>query len=117
MSIRKNAIRAAKQIDEKKGKDIVILDVSEISSFADYFVISHGTSDRQLKALSEEVEKGMSEANIKLYHKEGTEKSGWILLDYGDIIVHLFLEEQRQHYNIEKLWNDGVYISFESSET
>ncbi len=117
MSIRTNAIKAAKRIDEKKGKDIVILDVSKISSFADYFVISHGTSDRQLKTLAQEVEKGMDEEGIPLYHKEGTEKSGWILLDYGDIIVHLFLSEQRQHYNIEKLWNDGEYISFEGSET
>lgn len=117
MSTKANAIRAAELIDEKKGKDIVILDVSKISSFADFFVIANGTSDRQLKTLADEVEKGMGDTNISLYHKEGKETSGWILLDYGDIIVHLFLSQQREHYNIEKLWNDGEYIPFEGSKS
>ncbi len=116
MSIKANAIKAAELIDEKKGEDIVILDVSKISSFADFFVIAHGNSDRQLKALADEVEKGMGDTGISLYHKEGKETSGWILLDFGDIIVHLFLTQQRQHYNIEKLWNDGEQIPFEGSE-
>jgi len=115
MSIKANAILAADLIDRKKGKDIVIMDVSNISNFADYFVIAHGTSDRQLKTLADEVESGMEEKGIKLYHKEGKETSGWVLLDYGDIIIHLFLEEQRAHYNIEKLWRDGELISYEGS--
>lgn len=116
MNIKETAIKAADIIDGKKGKDIVILDVSKISNFTDYFVIAHGTSDRQLKTLADEVDNGMEEKGIELYHKEGKETSGWILLDYGDIIVHLFLEEQRQHYNIEKLWYDGEIIPYEGTE-
>lgn len=116
MGIKDNAIRAANLINKKKGKDIVVLNVSQVSSFADYFIIAHGNSSRQLKTLAGEVEKGMTEVGISLNHKEGKETSGWILLDYGDFIVHLFLPEQRQHYNIEKVWNDGEYISYEGSE-
>lgn len=116
MSIKDNAIRVADFINKKKGKDIVIMDVSQVSSFADYFIIAHGNSSRQLKTLANEVEKGMTEAGVSLYYKEGKETSGWILLDYGDFIVHLFLPEQRHHYNIEKIWNDGEYISYEGLE-
>lgn len=113
---KENAIKAAEMIDGKKGKDIVILDVSHNSSFTDFFVIAHASSDRQLKTLAEEVEKGLEENDFPLLHKEGKENSGWILLDFGDLIVHLFLEEKRQHYNIEKLWNDGERILFEETE-
>lgn len=116
MSIKENAVHVADLINEKKGKDIVIMDVSKISSFTDYFVIAHGGSDRQLKTLADEVEKGMEQVGISLYHKEGKETSGWILLDYGDIVVHLFLADQRAHYNIEKLWNDGEYVSYEGTK-
>lgn len=113
---KKYAMKAADIIDGKKGKDIVILDVSDNSSFTDFFVIAHGTSERQLKTLAEEVEKELGKNNYPLYHKEGKETSGWILLDFGDIIVHLFLEESRQHYNIEKLWNDCEIIYYESTQ-
>ncbi|MCG8483898.1 MAG: ribosome silencing factor [Clostridia bacterium] len=112
---KEHAIKAADIIDGKKGKDIVILDVSENSSFTDFFVIAHGTSERQLKTLAEEVEKGLEENNFPLYHKEGKETSGWILLDFGDMIVHLFLEEQRQRYNIEKLWDDCNAIPYQDT--
>lgn len=113
---KEHALKAASIIDGKKGKDIVILDVSDNSSFTDFFVIAHGTSERQLKTLAEEVEKGLEENNFPLYHKEGKETSGWILLDFGDIIVHLFLEERRHHYNIEKLWNDCEMIPYEGAQ-
>lgn len=109
------AIEIAKIIDNKKGKDITILDVHNISNFTDYFVIAHGTSVRQVKALAEEIEDKLAEKNYILNHKEGMESMNWILLDYTDVIVHLFLEEDRYTYNIEKLWSDAEIIDFDNN--
>lgn len=90
----------------KMGSDILLLDISEITLLADYFVIATGESNRQLDALTEEVRIKVKQAAEQLPRgTEGTPDSGWVLMDYGAIVVHLFSPEQRAHYNLEELWS------------
>lgn len=94
-----------KVLDDKKGMDIVTLDLSVKSSFCDYFIIVTGSSDRQVKTLSEEVEDKMAQMGVPCKNIEG-KNTGWILLDYGDIIVSVFTAEQREKYNLERIWTE-----------
>jgi ribosome-associated protein len=95
-------------LEDKKAKDIRIIDIKELSTLADYFVIASGTSVTNIKMLSDEVEKRMEEENVKLLHREGYNSARWILLDYGGVVVHIFHEEDRDFYNLERLWSDGM---------
>jgi len=95
-------------LDEKKAKDISIISIKEISILADYFVICSGTSVPHIKSLADEVEEQMEKENIKILHKEGYNSARWILLDYGSVVIHIFHEEDRDFYNLERLWADGV---------
>ncbi|MEK6777162.1 MAG: ribosome silencing factor [bacterium] len=92
---------------EKKAQDLVILDLSGISSFTDYFVICSGSSTRQVKAIAEEIEMSLSKLKVEPGHIEGAAEGRWILMDYGDAVVHVFLEETRQYYRLERLWGDA----------
>ena len=90
-------------LEEKKATDILALDISEISTLADYFILASAENVRQLDALEDAVEE-----NIRLeVNKEGESSSGWILMDYRDIVVHLFTKEQRAFYDLEKIWSDA----------
>jgi ribosome-associated protein len=84
---------------------VVLLDVKDTCSFADYFVLCNGESGRQMNAIAEEVEKALKQQGVRPAHREGTADSGWILLDYGDLIVHIFAPLERQLYNLEELWS------------
>ncbi|HHV30018.1 ribosome silencing factor [Acetivibrio mesophilus] len=95
-------------LEEKKAKDLNTIDIREISILADYFIICSGTSTTHIKTLADEVEEKMEQAGIELIHKEGYNSARWILLDYGDIVIHIFHEEDRGFYNLERLWSDGV---------
>ena len=112
MSDRNTAIMAAEALDAKKAQDIVILDIAERSGFADFFVIADAGNARLLEALADEAEDKMALAGEILDHREGTGESGWILLDFGDIIINLFTKDQRDHYNIEKVWADCDRVVF-----
>ncbi|CDG35908.1 MAG TPA: ribosome silencing factor [Acetivibrio thermocellus] len=108
MESRELAEKIVSILEEKKAKDLNIIDIREISILADYFVICSGTSTTHIKTLADEVEEKMLEAGIELLHKEGYNSARWILLDYGEVVVHIFHEEDRQFYNLERLWADGV---------
>lgn len=95
----------------KKAKDIRILDIRDISPIADYFVICSGGSSIQVKAIAEEIEEKMGEKQLWPLHKEGYDSARWILLDYGNVIVHIFHQEDREFYDLERLWADAVAIS------
>ncbi len=82
-----------------------MLDISEVGSFADYFVICSGSSQRQISAIVREIEKALSEAGIKVHHREGKPETGWVLLDYSDVIVHVFDPDTREYYGLEQLWS------------
>ena len=97
-------------IDDKIGQDIVILNTGKVSSLCDYFVIATGSSSRQVKAIADSVEDEMTKIDIEPRGKEGITSQSWVLLDYGDIMVHIFDEENRGFYNLEKLWKDAPYV-------
>lgn len=105
-----NMARVAQEaLADKKGEDIKVLDISEISVIADYFVIANGTSDSQVQALIEHVDENMHKAGYALKQQEG--KGGtWVLMDYGDVIVHVFDKEGRSFYNLERVWGDGKEV-------
>jgi len=95
-------------LNNKKAKDVKSINISELTVIADYFVICSGTSTTHIKALADEVEEKMQEQNIELLRKEGYNSARWILLDYNSVVVHIFHEEDREFYNLERLWADGV---------
>lgn len=91
----------------KKGTDLKILDLRELTAIADYFVICSADSDIQVKALADNVNKELSKRGIKCYHKEGFQALNWVILDYFDVVVHIFHKDARYYYNLEKLWGDA----------
>jgi ribosome-associated protein len=99
-----------KFIDAKKGDDIVILDLRGISSIADYFVIATGNSDRQVVAIADHVEDELAKLGIYTKYKDGMKTGRWVVMDYHDILVHIFHKEERDYYNLERLWNDAKKI-------
>ena len=103
---RAQALKAAKALDAKQGTDIVIIDIGEKSSFADYLVLASGSNERLIAALTDEVEDKLAEDGVLVRSIEGTKESGWILMDYGDVIVNILTNEMRDKYNIEKVWAD-----------
>jgi ribosome-associated protein len=90
--------------------DIVILDMQKIGGFADYFILCSGDSARQISAIYEEVEHRMKKEGVLPHHYEGTVDSGWMLIDYGDIIVHIFSPEEREYYRLDELWSHAVPV-------
>lgn len=100
-------------LDEKKGTDIKIIDISQISVIADYFIIATGNSSNQVSALVENVEEQMHKNGFNMKQREGGGHSPWVLLDYADIIVHVFDKENRSFYNLEHIWHDGREVSRE----
>ena len=107
------AVLAGKTLSAKKAQDIVIIDSQEKASFADYFVICSGTSERQIHTLVDEVEDAFAKEGLLVKSVEGKQSSGWILMDFGDIIVNLFTKEMREKYSIEKIWGDCEFIEVE----
>ncbi|HZK33882.1 MAG TPA: ribosome silencing factor [Bacillota bacterium] len=104
-------------LDDKKAADVVILDISRLTVIADYFVIGSGRTESQVKGLYDEVNKRMSDKGIEPRHIDGGRRDGrWIVLDYGDVIVHLFHKEEREFYNIERLWADAEKRSISSGQ-
>ncbi len=100
-------------LDEKKGEQIRMLDISQISVIADYFVIASGGSRSQMDALTDNVIEQMGLSGFPLKHREGYRNGAWVLLDFGDVIVHVFDRENRMFYNLEHVWSDGKEISAE----
>ena len=110
---KKMALLALDALEDKKAEDIAILDISEISVLADYFIIANGNSDSQVNALVDNVEEELHKAGYSLKQREGHGSSSWILLDFGDIIVHVFDKENRLFYDLERIWKDGKIISMD----
>lgn len=93
---------------DKKAKDVDIIKVEKLTILADYFILCTGTSTTHVKTLAEEVMYKLKEEEIEHLHIEGYETSKWILLDYGSVVVHIFLDDERKYYNLERLWSDGI---------
>ena len=101
---------AVKALDGKKGKEIKLIRIDKITTLAEYFVICTGTSNTQINALCDEVEKQLAEAGEEPLHREGYRGGTWVLLDYGCIVVHVFNDEARKFYSLEHLWADGEEV-------
>lgn len=101
------AAAAARAAADKQAQDVVILDVHELIVITDYFVVCTGTSDRQVKTIVEEIEKALRGLGEKPVRREGEREARWVLLDYVDVVVHVFAEEERGFYDLERLWRDA----------
>lgn len=101
---------AIEALEDKKAEDIRVIDISEISTLADYFIIANGTNRSQIQALADHVEEALGKAGLPLKQTEGYETANWILMDYRDIIVHVFDKENRLFYDLDRIWRDGKMI-------
>jgi len=98
-------------MQEKKADEVTVLDVRDLTSFTDYFVLCNGESEPQLRTISKNIEEKMSAAGIRLHHQEGKSENGWILMDYDDFVVHIFSPDKRTFYDLERLWADAPRVS------
>ena len=98
-------------MDAKKAQDLVLLDVRDVCTITDYFLLATGGNAPHLKALAEEVEVGLKKDGIRCTHRSGTPDSGWLVVDYFDVVIHLFSPEMRDYYDLERLWSDGKVVT------
>lgn len=109
------AARVARLLDDKKAQEVKVLKVRDLTVLTDYFVIASGTSSTQVKSLAEEVEYQLEQAGVKVLRSEGYDAKNWILLDYGEVIVHVFYPQAREFYDLEHLWADADPVDIDFS--
>ncbi|MFB1099062.1 MULTISPECIES: ribosome silencing factor [Bacillaceae] len=101
---------AANAADAVRGEDVVLLEMKEVSLIADYFMICHGTSERQVQAIARRIKEKAEEAGVEVKRLEGLEQSRWVLVDLGDVVCHVFHIDERRYYNLERLWGDAPQV-------
>ena len=101
-------------LDDKKAENIQVIDISEISTVADYFIITNGTNRSQIQALSDNVQEKLAASGIHPKNIEGYNTANWILLDYSDILIHIFDKESRGFYDLERIWRDGKFVDIDA---
>ena len=111
---REMARLACKALDEKKGEDIKVIDIAGVSVLADYFIIANGSNESQVKALVDNVEECLHKAGFVLKQREGYGTASWVLLDFGDVVVHVFNKEDRLFNDLERIWSDGKIVEPEN---
>lgn len=109
-AVKKMAGIAIQALEDKKAEEIRVIDISQVSVLADYFIIANGTNISQIQALADEVEEKLGRAGYPLKQIEGYDHANWVLLDFGDIIIHIFDKENRLFYDLERIWRDGKTI-------
>jgi ribosome-associated protein len=110
------AVTAARAASAKKARDVLILDMREVFILTDFFVICSGNTDRQVAAIQEAVEERLAALGVKPVRREGVRHRRWVLLDYLDIVVHIFRQEEREYYEIERLWKDAPPLEWEEED-
>ncbi|MCQ4635906.1 ribosome silencing factor [Anaerovorax odorimutans] len=113
MDCKDMAMFSARVLDNKKARDIAVINIGTKAAFADYMVLASGGSERQIETLADELEEQFQKEGISVRNIEGKKHSGWILMDYGDIIVNLLTVDMRDKYNIEKVWGDCEFLDLE----
>ena len=113
MNNKEFALLAAKTLSDKKAADILAIDITEKASFADYLIVATGNSERQVNSLVDDVEEAFAKEGLFVKNIEGKQNSGWVLMDFGDIIVNVFTKEMREKYSIEKVWGDCSFLDIE----
>ena len=103
---------AVDSASDKKASDIILLDIRDVTTIADYFVICSANNPRQLQAIADTIDEELSKQGATLLHREGVAESGWLLLDFGDIIVHIFGTKEREYYRLERLWNEAKTVVY-----
>jgi len=103
---------AANAASDKKASDVLLLDVREITTIADYFIICSGNNARQIQAIADAIDETLRKQGARLINREGVADTGWLLLDFGDIIVHIFGPTEREYYRIERLWNEAKTVVY-----
>lgn len=116
MDCKDMAMFSARILDNKKARDIDVINIGTKAAFADYMVLASGGSERQIETLADELEEQFLKEGILVRNIEGKKNSGWILMDYGDIIVNLLTVDMREKYNIEKVWGDCEFLELEDVE-
>jgi ribosome-associated protein len=109
------ARRAARAALDKRAGDLVVLDVQRVSSVTDYFLICSGKSTTHLETITDAIRVELRSEGVNVLHAEGIAESGWVLLDYGDVLMHVFLEDTRMYYALERLWGDAPALSLDES--
>ena len=104
---------AARAASDKKAHDIMVLDMRDVLVITDYFIICSGNTDRQVKSIQEAVEERLAAMGVKPVRREGVQHRRWVLLDYVDVVVHVFRQEEREYYEIERLWKDAPTVEWE----
>jgi ribosome-associated protein len=97
---------------DKKASDIFLLDIRDVTTIADYFVICSGNNARQIQAIADTIDEGLGKLGLPLLHREGVAETGWVLLDFGDIIVHIFGPRERDYYRLERLWSEAKTVVY-----
>ena len=110
---KKMTLLAVEALEDKKAEDITIIDISEVSVLADYFIIADGNNKNQVQAMVDNVQEELFKAGYEMKQMEGYREGNWILLDFGDIIIHIFDKENRLFYDLERIWKDGKEVSIE----
>lgn len=113
MDIQKLVQLAVEAADDKRAEDIVVLDMKGISLVADYFIICHGNSEKQVQAIAKETKDKAEESGVSVRRLEGYDEARWILVDLDHVIVHVFHKEERNYYNLEKLWGDAPHLNID----
>ena len=109
------ARRAARAALDKRAGDLVVLDVQRVSSVTDYFLICSGKSTTHLETITDAIRVELRSEGVNVLHAEGVAESGWVLLDYGDVLMHVFLEDTRAYYSLERLWGDSPALTLDES--
>lgn len=116
MTTKETALMAVNALEDKKAEDIRIIDISRISTIADYFIIADGSNKSQIQAMADNVSEILGRAGVNLRQMEGYQNANWILMDFQDVIIHIFDRENRLFYDLERIWRDGVPTQKEALE-
>ncbi len=110
MNTKQTALIAVNALEDKKAEDIRILDISEISTIADYFIIANGTNKSQIQAIADNISEILGRAGVTMRQIEGYQNANWVLMDFQDVIIHIFDKENRLFYDLERIWRDEILI-------